>query len=90
METNEIRDNEEIIGGTTEEIVKAASHGGLSTAATVGLAMIAGGLACEFVVKPAVAKIKLWRANRKAICPQGVVDGDFVEDFDEDKKDSEE
>lgn len=89
METNEIMNKEEIIEETTEEIVKAASRGGLGTAAAIGLAMIAGGLACEFVVKPAVVKIKLWRANRKAICPRGVVDGDFVEDFD-DEKDSEE
>ena len=44
METNEIMNNEEVMD-TTEEIVKTASKGGFSKVATIGVAMIAGGLA---------------------------------------------
>ena len=57
METNEIMNNEEVMD-TTEEIVKTASKGGFSKVATIGVAMIAGGLAYKFVVAPAVGKLK--------------------------------
>lgn len=85
METNEIMNNEEVIEEAAEETVKAGSHNGLKTAAMVGLAMVAGGLACEFVVKPVVANFKQWRANRKAARQQDVesyIDGSFVDDTD--------
>lgn len=89
METNEIMKNEEVIEETTEETVKEGSHSGLRTAAVVGLAMVAGGLACEFVVKPVVANFKQWRANRKAAHPKEIIDGDFDDGFDN-PEDSEE
>lgn len=89
METNEIMKNEEVIEEATEEIVKATSHSGFRMATTIGLAMIAGGLACEFVVKPVVANFKQWRASRKATHPEDVIDSNFVEDFKGDN-DSEE
>lgn len=60
METNEIMNNEEVMD-TTEEIVKTASKGGFSKVATIGVAMIAGGLAYKFVVAPVVGKLKEMR-----------------------------
>lgn len=91
METNEIMNNEEVIEETTEEIVKATSRSGLKTATTIGLAMIAGGLACKFVVEPALERFKTWRASRKVtICSQADLECDSDEDFEEEEKDSEE
>lgn len=69
MEENTIMNNEEVIE-TTEKIAKATSNGGFKKATTIGLAMIAGGLACKFIVEPAVAKFKIWRANRKIVAQQ--------------------
>jgi hypothetical protein len=68
MEENNIMNNEEVIEllPATEEIVEATSNGGFKTATTIGLAMIAGGLICKFVVEPSVRKIKLWNRNRKS------------------------
>ena len=63
METNEIMNNEEVMD-TTEEIVKTASKGGFSKVATIGVAMIAGGLAYKFVVAPAVGKLKEMKARK--------------------------
>lgn len=73
METNEIMNNEEVMD-TTEEIVKTASKGGFSKVATIGVAMIAGGLAYKFVVAPVVGKLKEMKA-RKGF---RVVDDDVV------------
>ena len=67
METNEIMHNEEVI-------VKTASKGGFSKVATIGVAMIAGGLAYKFVVAPVVGKLKEMKA-RKGF---RVVDDDVV------------
>lgn len=69
MEENTIMNNEEVMEAT-EEIVKATSNGGFKKATTIGLAMIAGGLACKFIVEPAVAKFKIWRTNRKMVVQQ--------------------
>ena len=73
METNEIMNNEKFMD-TTEEIVKTASKGGFSKVATIGVAMIAGGLAYKFVVAPVVGKLKEMKA-RKGF---RVVDDDVV------------
>ena len=73
METNEIMNNEKVMD-TTEEIVKIASKGGFSKVATIGVAMIAGGLAYKFVVAPVVGKLKEMKA-RKGF---RVVDDDVV------------
>lgn len=73
METNEIINNEKVMD-TTEEIVKTASKGGFSKVATIGVAMIAGGLAYKFVVAPVVGKLKEMKA-RKGF---RVVDDDVV------------
>ena len=64
METKEIMNNEEVMD-TTEEIVKTASKGGFSKVTTIGVAMIAGGLAYKFVVAPAVSKLKKMKAQKK-------------------------
>lgn len=63
METNEIMNNEKVMD-TTEEIVKTASKGGFSKVATIGVAMIAGGLAYKFVVAPVVGKLKEMKARK--------------------------
>lgn len=83
MENNELMNNEEVIE-TTEEIVKTTSNSKLKVA-TIGLAMIAGGLTYKFVVSPAVVKFKSWRENRKAAKQEdNVIDGKFKE-VDEDE-----
>ena len=63
METNEIMNNEKVMD-TTEEIVKTASKEGFSKVATIGVAMIAGGLAYKFVVAPVVGKLKEMKARK--------------------------
>ena len=73
METNEIMNNEKVMD-TSEEIVKTASKGGFSKVATIGVAMIAGGVAYKFVVAPVVGKLKEMKA-RKGF---RVVDDDVV------------
>ncbi len=89
MESNEIMNNEAVIETTTEEIVKATSNGGMKTATTIGLAMIAGGLTYKFVVAPAAAKFKNWRESRKAAKQRdnGFDDNEFEDDdFDDDSE----
>lgn len=79
---NEIMNNSEEVMETataTEEIVKATStNSSFSTATKIGLAMIAGGLICKFVVEPGVAKLKKMadeRAAKKSVSnPEKVVD----------------
>ena len=91
MENNEImNNNEEVIETTTEEIVKATSNGGMKTATTIGLAMIAGALTYKFVVIPAATKFKNWRENRKTVPNQQEepIDGKFEEVDDETEDDS--
>lgn len=63
METNEIMNNEEVMD-TTEEIVKTASKSGFSKVTTIGVAMIAGGLAYKFVIAPAVGKLRAMKAHK--------------------------
>lgn len=93
MENNEIvkivNDNEEVIETTTEEIVKAASNGGMKKAATIGLAMIAGALTYKFVVVPAVAIFNNWRGNRKKMIVTQMSDDTFNDLDEETKEDSE-
>ena len=82
---NEIMNNsEEVMETATEEIVKATStNNSFSTATKIGLAMLAGGLICKFVVEPGVAKLKKMadeRVAKKSVSnPDKVVDADFTE-----------
>lgn len=82
---NEIMNNsEEVMETATEEIVKATStNSSFSTATKIGLAMLAGGLICKFVVEPGVAKLKRMAdersAKKNASNPDKVVDADFTE-----------
>lgn len=87
MENNNEIMNEEAIE-TTEEIVKASSGCGFKKAAGIGLAMIAGGLVCKFVVEPGVARFKAWRKMRKTIPPVGdnYEEDDFEADIVEDSE----
>lgn len=87
MEENTIMNNEEVLEAT-EEIVKATSNGGFKKATTIGLAMLAGGLACHFIVEPAVAKFKIWRANRNITVTQQQEDF-YDEETVENEEDSE-
>lgn len=84
METNEIMNNEEVMD-TTEEIVKTASKGGFSKVATIGVAMIAGGLAYKFVVAPAVGKMKEMKARKgfRVVENETTVEDENTETVDE-------
>lgn len=84
METKEIMNNEEVID-TTEEIVKAASKGGFSKVTTIGVAMIAGGLAYKFVVAPAVSKLKEMKARKgfRVVENETTVEDENTETVDE-------
>lgn len=82
MENNNEIMNEDVIE-TTEEIVKTSSGNGFGKVATIGLAMIAGGLAYKFVVAPAAARFKEWRKTRQAIPDSFDDDEDIVEDSEE-------
>ncbi len=90
MENNEIMNNEEVMETATEGIVKATSNSScLSSVTKIGLAMVAGGLICKFVVEPGVKKLKRWaedRTAKKVVSEQtteNVVDSDFTEANDE-------
>lgn len=78
MENNNEIMNEDVIE-TTEEIVKTSSGNGFGKVATIGLAMIAGGLAYKFVVAPAAARFKEWRKTRQE------VPVNYDDDFDDDE-----
>lgn len=84
METKEIMNNEEVMD-TTEEIVKAASKGGFSKVTTIGVAMIAGGLAYKFVVAPAVSKLKEMKARKgfRVVENETTVEDENTETVDE-------
>lgn len=84
METKEIMNNEEVMD-TTEEIVKAASKGGFSKVTTIGVAMIAGGLAYKFVVAPAVSKLKKMKARKgfRVVEDETTVEDENTETVDE-------
>lgn len=79
METNEIMENEEVIG-TTEEIVKTGSGKGLKIAAGVGLTVLVGGLLCKYVVIPAVAKYKARKQEQQMIDAE---EADYSEENEE-------
>ncbi len=80
MENNNEIMNEEVIE-TTEEIVKASSGNGFRKVAGIGLAMIAGGLVCKFVVGPGVARFRAWRKARRMIPRTDNFEDDFEEDI---------
>lgn len=84
METKEIMNNEEVMD-TTEEIVKAASKGGFSKVTTIGVAMIAGGLAYKFIVAPAVSKLKEMKARKgfRVVENETTVEDENTETVDE-------
>lgn len=89
MEENEIMNEGEVLE-TTEEIVKTASNGCFKEVAAIGLAMIAGGLVCKFIVEPGVDKIKAWYEERKTKKLVVVSDANFIDDRKDDNEDSEE
>lgn len=84
METKEIMNNEEVMD-TTEKIVKTASKGGFSKVTTIGVAMIAGGLAYKFVVAPAVSKLKEMKARKgfRVVENETTVEDENTETVDE-------
>lgn len=84
METNEIMNNEEVMD-TTEEIVKIASKGRFRKVTTIGVAMIAGGLAYKFVVAPAVSKLKEMKAHKgfRVVENETTVEDENTETVDE-------
>lgn len=57
MDTNEIMTNDEVIE-TTVEIVDASSGKAFKVAAGIGLAVLGGGIAYKYIVKPMLANIK--------------------------------
>lgn len=86
METNEIMTNENTIE-TTEEIVKKSSVNGIKVAAGIGVAILVGGLAYKYVVRPAVAKIK--SKKEPDDYEDDVVDVDYNEVDDEEPEEEE-
>lgn len=81
METNEIITNEAVekTVDTIEEAVTASSGGSLKKMVGIGaVAILAGGLAYKFAVKPIVAKIKKRKQDKVA-----ETDKDNVLEFDE-------
>lgn len=65
MNFNEVMENE-AIGDTTEEIVKAASGSWFGFGVCVGVAFVAGGFTCKYVVEPVIAKFKTWQKEKQA------------------------
>ncbi len=77
METNEIRNNEEVIEMAAEEVTKVGSEGMFTMAAGVGLTILAGVIVYKYVGKPMIAKIKDHREQKKK--DQGGFDGEIIE-----------
>lgn len=86
METNEIMTNENMENTieTTEEIVKSSSGKGVKIVAGIGIAVLVGGLAYKFVVKPTVAKMKA-RKEEERMEEDAVFDVDYEEVNDEEE-----
>lgn len=57
MDAKEIMANEDVME-VTEGIVKTGTGKGFKVAASVGLAVLIGGVVYKFVVKPVIAKLK--------------------------------
>lgn len=57
MDANEIMTNEEVVE-VTEEILTTDSGKALKVTAGIGLAILVGGLAYRYILKPTIAKIK--------------------------------
>lgn len=66
MNFNEVMENE-VIGDATEEIVKAASGSWFGFGVCVGVAFVAGGFTCKYVVEPAIAKFKTWQKEKNEV-----------------------
>lgn len=90
METNEIMTNENMENTieTTEEIVKSSSGKGVKIVAGIGIAVLVGGLAYKFVVKPTVAKMKA-RKEEERMEENVVFDADYEEVNDEEESEEE-
>ena len=78
---DEVRDLEPVT-----EFAENKDDSKLGVAIGAGLAMVAGGLLTEFVVKPTVSKLINWHKSRKAKKEQAddIVDG-VAEEIDEDE-----
>lgn len=76
MEDNEIMTNEEVtdLVETAENTVSSDGSGKLKMAAVGGLAVLVGGLATQYLFKPAIAK---WKARKRD--KDEVVDADYTE-----------
>lgn len=81
MSFNEIMENE-AIGDATEEIVKAASVSWFEFGVCVGVAFVAGGFTCKYVVEPAVAKFKAWQKEKQAKVEESIEDVEIVDIMD--------
>lgn len=90
METNEIMTNENMENTieTTEEIVKSSSGNGVKVVAGIGIAVLVGGLAYKFVVKPTIAKMKA-RKEEERMEEDVVLDADYEEVNDEEESEEE-
>ncbi len=70
MDTNEIMVNEEV----TEGIAMEGFGTGLKVAAGIGLAVVVGGIAYKYLIKPMVAKIKAKKESVNASAGDSVKD----------------
>ena len=68
MENNEVMNNMDEVRDVepVTEFAESKDDSKLGVAIGAGLAMVAGGLLTEFVVKPTVSKLINWHKNRKA------------------------
>lgn len=64
MDANEILTNEEVFEATGE-VAEACCGKSFKVTAGIGLAVLAGGLAYKYIVKPMVAKLKAKKEQEK-------------------------
>ncbi|CAK7007570.1 MAG: hypothetical protein EUB_01560 [Eubacterium sp.] len=81
MNFNEVMGNE-AIGKQAEEIVKAASVSWFEFGVCVGVAFVAGGFTCKYVVEPAVAKFKIGQKEKQEKTEEGIEDAEIVDIMD--------
>ena len=80
MDANKIIKNEDVVK-VTEEITNACLKKGIKVTAGIGAAIIVGGLAYKFIVKPTAEKIKAKKIEQAEENPE-----DYIEVFDDDEE----
>lgn len=84
MDKNEIMTSEEVIEAA-EEITSTGAGKALKVAAGIGLAVLVGGIAYRYIVKPVMARVKGKKAQSEMVIemPNCAEESDIMEESEE-------